>query len=483
MFKSKRVLILIAILLMTNLLSGCFGPEDTSGDTEVDNVMDTDVLVIGGGAAGLAAAIEAADEGVSVLLVEKMPRLGGSTLISAGIMYGAETPVQERLGITEKWEDLAQYWIDMAEGEVDVDMINYIAKNSGETFGWLEEQGIVFSDNVVPQGVSPALRGHTPVDGRGFGIIEPLEKTARAKGVEILFNSPAKRLLVNSNNDVIGAEVEQNGEIITINAKSVVLATGGYDRNSELIAQYSPIAKGHISYSAVGNVGDGLVMAREVGADIVAPNGVIGFKGVSDSHPYTTPLGGLVFLPGLYVNPLGERFVSETEHYAVVYDMISKNGFNEFYIIVDKNGPAEALETGLEDKYSFKADTIEELAEAMEVSAENLVASVTRYNELAKAGEDKDFGKPSMLLSPIEEGPFYALKVSQAMIGSIGGPRVTLEGRVLDSNGNVIKGLFAAGEVANGQLYKQVYPASGTSIAMSFTLGRLTGRTAANEAK
>ncbi len=484
MLRKRQMISMIAVLLIVGMLFGCTDLENTGAEEKTtDAVKNVDVLVIGGGAAGLAAAIEAVDNGASVMLLEKMPMLGGSTLISAGIMYGAETPVQKRLGIDEKWEDLAQYWIDMAEGNVDIEFINYIAEHSGETFGWLEEQGVEFSDDIAPQGVSPALRGHTPKEGKGFGLIQPLEKTAREKGVEILLNTPAKKLIVNDKNDVVGAEAEHEGEKLVINAKAVILTTGGYDVNPDLIAQYAPMANGHISFSARGNVGDGLIMARDAGADIVSKNGVIGFKGVAAEYPYTTPLGGLVFLPGLYVNPLGDRFVNEIIHYAVVHDVLAENSFNEFYIILDKNGPAEVLETGLEEKYSFKGETIEELALSMGIPADKLIKTVDRYNTLAKNGEDSDFGKPAALLAPIEAGPYYALKVSQAMIGSFGGPRVSLEGRVLNTSGDVIKGLFAAGEVANGQLYNQVYPASGTSIAMSFSLGRLAGRNAALEIK
>ncbi|ABR49976.1 fumarate reductase/succinate dehydrogenase flavoprotein domain protein [Alkaliphilus metalliredigens QYMF] len=485
MLSKKRFLVFVSVLLIVGLLAGCTTSSNPTAKDETDTegkVIEKDILVIGGGAAGLAAAIEAADEGASVILVEKMSYLGGSTLISAGIMYGAETPIQKQQGITETWEDLAAYWIDMAEGNVDVDLINYIASHSGETFEWLEEQGVEFAEGLSPQGVSPALRGHTPKEGRGMGLIQPLEKTAREKGVEILPNAPATKLLVNDENEIVGAEVDEKGEKIIINAKAVILATGGYDRNPELIAEYAPVANNYTSYSAVGNVGDGLVMAREVGAEIVSKNSVIGFKGMGPDYPYTTPLGGLVFLPGLYVNPNGERFVQENEHYAVVVDIMAKNGYDAYYVIIDKNTPTEIIESGIEDGYGFKGETIEDLAEAIGLPVENLVETVERYNQLAGLGVDEDFGKAGEL-NVIEEGPYYAVKVTPAMIGSIGGPKVTLEGRVLNPEGNAVKGLFAAGEVANGQLYNEVYPASGTSITMSFTLGRVAGREAAKEVK
>lgn len=480
MFKSKKTLLLVSLLLLVSMLVGCGTDKPAVVD---ESTSSTDVLVIGGGAAGLAAAIQAAEEGASVILIEKLGMLGGSTLISGGIMYGAETPTQQRAGVEESWEDLADYWIEMAENDVDEEMIRFIAQNSGETFEWLEARGVVFSENLSAQGISPALRGHTTAEGRGFGLIQPLEAVAREMGIEIVLNTAATKLIVDESGNVVGAEAEgTDGKTLTFNAKSVVLATGGYDRNDDLVAEYSPVAKGHIPFVGTGNTGDGLIMAKEVGADIVAKNGVIGFRGVSSRYPYTTPLGGLVFHPNLFVDEQGERFMNELNHYAIMYDDMMKNGSSFAYSIFDQNSPAvETLETGIEEGYVFKGESLEELAEAIGLPAEAFKATVERYNALANDGTDEDFGKAA--IAPIEEGTVYALKVSAATLGTFGGPRVNLKGEVLNIEGQPINGLYAVGEVANGQLYKTIYPASGTSITMCFTLGRFTGKEAANAAK
>lgn len=480
MLRNKQILLLVTTLLILSMLAGCASPAAPAVETPT-NAIDTDVLVIGGGAAGLAAAIEAAEEGVSVMLIEKLPMLGGSTLLSGGIMYGAQTPTQKRAGVEEKWEDLAAYWIEMANGNVDKDIINYIAEHSGETFEWLESQGVEFSEKLSAQGISPALRGHTTKEGRGFGFIKPLTTVAEENGVEILLNTAATKLIV-SDGVVVGAEAEGKDGKFTINAKSVVIATGGYDKNPEVVAEYSPVAKGQISYVAAGNKGDGLLMAKEVGADIVSNNGVIGFRGVAEKYPYTTPLGGLVFYPNLFVDQKGERFMNELNHYAIMYDDMMKTGSTEFYSIFDKNSPAvETLETGIEEGYVFKGESFEELAKEIGIPAEAFAASVKRYNDLAIKGVDEDFGKAA--IAPIEEGLVYALKVSPATLGTFGGPRINLQGEVLNKEGQAIKGLYAAGEVANGQLFDTIYPASGSSITMSFTLGRIAGSEAAKSTK
>ncbi|MCR3921318.1 MAG: FAD-dependent oxidoreductase [Firmicutes bacterium] len=474
----RKMFILMMVVLLVVALAGCGGTNDPNNNDDSE-ALTTDVLVIGGGAAGLAAAIEAVEAGASVILLEKLPALGGSTVISGGIMYAAESPVQERAGVEENWQDLAAYWIEMAEGDVDEDLINYIAENSGETIAWLEGLGVEFSENLSAQGISPALRGHVSAANGGLGLIGPTGDVASEKGVEIMLNTAATSLIIDEDGRVTGAEAEgENGELFTITAGSVVLATGGFDKSVEMLEEYAPVAAGHISYVSPGNVGDGLRMAVEAGADVVAKNGVIGFRGVAADYPYSRPLGGLVFMPSLYVDEDGNRFMNEANHYAIMYEKMVETGGDDFYSIFDKNSPVVGtLEDSLDTGYVSKADSFEDLAEAIGVPVDAFMATVDRFNELAAAGNDEDFGNAA--IAPLEDGEVYALSVSPATLGTFGGPRINLAGEVLNTAGEAIQGLYAVGEVANGQLYKTIYPASGTSITMSFTLGRVTGAEAA----
>ncbi len=472
MFKGKKSLIFIAVLLILSLIVACGDPAE-----DEDAVMDTDVLVVGGGGAGLAAAIEASEEGASVILVEKLGVLGGSTMLSGGIIHAAESPVQERAGIDEPWEDFAEYWMEMSENEADEEMINFIAQHSGDSIAWLEEQGVVFEEDLTAEGISPAERGHHAEDG-GPGITQPLEETARDLGVEIVLNTTVTDLIVDDDGGVIGAEGENNNEeSMTFNADAVVLATGGFSQSEEMKDEYSPVASGQFCYAASGNVGDGLRMAEEAGADIVAPDGVIGFRGVAPDVPYRDALGGLVFVPNLYVDEDGERFMNEGDYYALMYEHMVENESDEFYSVFSGEVPEEALEEGVEEGVVVRGENFEELAEAMEVPVDNFLDTVERFNELAETGEDEDFGNPA--IASIEEENLYALRVHPATLGSFGGPRVNLQGEVLDEEQNPIPGLYAAGEVANGQLFESVYPASGTSITAVIVMGREAGREAA----
>ncbi len=453
-------------------------PQDTP-DEEPEEDLTTDVVVVGGGAAGLATAIEANREGARVILLEKMPFLGGSTLLSGGIVLATGSSMQESQGIEDSPEDLANYWYERAEGNADMEMLSFVAERAGETIDWLVDNGVVFSENITPAGTSPVPRAHTTASDRGFGLIQPLEAVAQSEGVEIMLQTRATNLVQDDNGHVIGVvAVNSNGEEFRIHSKAVVLATGGFDQSEDMKAEYAPVASGHISYANSGNTGDGLRMAKEVGAEIIAKDGVIGFRGLDGSVAYTSAIGGLIWNPHLYVDAEGNRFTNEVIDYPIFYTNMVENGSDHFYLIFDQDKYVEALDEAVERGYAYKADTLEELAGLTDMDETTFLATVDRYNELAANGEDADFGKLAALMSPIEEGAYYAVVVKPATLGTYGGPKINLDTEVLKSDGSNIPGLYAVGEVANGQFFYKEYPASGTSIQMCYTLGRIAGRNA-----
>jgi len=469
----KSNLIITTILLISLCLS--------TGLVSAQENLSSDVVVVGAGAAGLAASIEAANNGANVILLEKQAFVGGSTLLSGGIVYATESKLQKEMGVEDSVDALVDYWMSKAEGKADEDLLRLVAKKSGETIDWLMELGVEFN-NPVPQGTSSVPRGHI-TNSRGFGLINPLKENAESLDVQIMTQTPAQELLTNNNGDVVGVKaVNQDGKTINISAKAVVLATGGFDQSEEMKKEYAPVAVDQMSFSGQGNVGDGLRMAKEVGAEIIAKNGVIGFRGVSEKFPYTTPLGGMIFIPGLFVDESGERFVNEASDYPLIYDEMIKTGSEKFYLILDQNGYAEPLEKGIEEGVVFKAESLESLGEQIGPK-ENFLNTVKEYNSFAENGKDEEFNKPASLLNPINEANFYALKIEPATLGSYGGPKISLNAEVLNKDGEPIKGLYAAGEVANGQFFYRIYPASGTSIQMSYTLGRIAGKNAAKLAK
>jgi fumarate reductase flavoprotein subunit len=487
----KKIVAVLTILTLAFALVGCVqqpapqttteAPTTVAPTTSVpeDDGLRTDVVVVGAGAAGIAAAIEASREGARVILLEKMPFVGGSTLLSGGIVLATNSPIQQDQGIEDSAEALAQYWLDRAEGNADMDLLTFIAEKSGETIAWLMENGVEFSDNVSAGGTSPVLRLHYTKADRGFGLIKPLEEIARNEGVQIMLQTTAKKLLLNNANEVTGLiAIDKDGKEIQIDARAVVLATGGFDRSEEMKDQYAPVASGHISYSNAGNIGEGFLMAQEAGAEMIYKDGVIGFRGLDGGVPYTSAIGGLIWQPHLYVDSEGNRFTNEVIDYPIFYKNMVENGSDVFYLLFDQTKYVEALEEAIERGFAFKASTWEELALLTGMNEDVLIQTVSRYNDLAESGEDADFGKPAALMNPLTEADFYAVAVRPATLGTYGGPRINADTEVLRPDGSAIFGLFAAGEVANGQFFYKDYPASGTSIQMCFTLGRVAGKSA-----
>lgn len=448
-----------------------------------DEGLRTDVVVIGAGAAGLAAAIEANRAGARVILLEKMPFVGGSTLLSGGIVLATNSPIQQAQGIDDTAEALADYWYERAEDNADMELLTFVAEKSGETIAWLMDNGVEFSENISAGGTSPVLRLHYTKADRGFGLIKPLEHVAQNEGVQIMLQTTAKKLLMNNANEVNGVvAIDKDGKEILIETKAVVLATGGFDKSEDMKDQYAPVASGHISYSNTGNVGEGFLMAKEAGAEMIYKDGVIGFRGLDSGVPYTSAIGGLIWNPHLYVDSEGNRFTNEVIDYPIFYQNMVENGSEVFYLLFEQSMYVESLDEAIERGFAFKASTWEELALLTGMDEDVLIKTVSRYNELAESGEDTDFGKPAALMNPLTEADFYAVAVKPATLGTFGGPVINTDTEVLRPDGTAIFGLFAAGEVANGQFFYKEYPASGTSIQMSFTLGRVAGMKAVEHA-
>ena len=475
----KKVLSLsIVLLVLLATLSAC----TAATPVEEVNEVSYDVVVIGGGAAGLAAAIEAGRAGASVVLLEKLPMLGGSTLVSAGIVYGTGFAIQKEAGIEDSVDALVDYWMERAEGKATEAHLRFVAERSGATIDWLADIGVVFGE-PYPTGSSPVARA-VSAEGRGNGLIEPLKAEALVHGVEVLLQTTAESLIVDSNNRIIGLLAKDSaGEALKINANAVVIATGGFDRSVDLVKTYAPIMEGNASFSGVGNTGDGLSMALAVGADVSGNNGVIGFRAVEGELAYTTPIASLMWMPWLNVNLDGKRFANEALDYMLFYEELVKQRDGVTYRIFDQNTYLPALDEAVTKGSAFVADTLEDLAAQAGIDAEGLVATVENYNTMIANGVDTEFGKNITGHQPINAPKYYAVKIVPAVLGTLSGIKVDLDSRVLDTNGNPIVGLYAAGEVANGELYYKVYPGSGASINMSFVFGRVAGENAAKLAK
>lgn len=449
-------------------------PRETTDTPRETIEKEADIVVIGGGAAGLTAAIEASADGANVILIEKTGSLGGSTALSEGRILAADSVLQREQGIEDSPELFADFMISMGDGLVNEDKLRLLAENSSANINWLIAQGVSFSDEITtPNSAMKPNRGLI-VDGKtGVNLIKPLEARALEQGVEILLETRGTHLIVNDG-VIAGVQAEQKNADVTLNAPAVILATGGYDRNPELMQEYSPTYANARTNTGAGNTGDGLIMAREIGANIIGNDSAI-----AQILPYGGALGDLFTYSGLFVSVKGERFMDESSPRPVRTPIVLREtGAPEFFIILDNAGESEGLNAALEDGSAYKADTLEALASLTGMDAELLTASVNRYNELASAGNDEDFGKAAELMSEVTAAPYYAVRCTMNTAGTFGGPQTNLKYEVLNTTGQAIPGLYAAGEVSTGDLINKEYPGSGTSIANCINSGRIAAASA-----
>lgn len=439
-----------------------------------DEVLTYDVVVIGGGAAGIGAASNAKDAGASVLLLEKQPMLGGNTLISGGVIYATGTSFQKEAGVEDSVEALVDYWYTRAEGNADKDMLTLVAEKSNETIEWLVEGGVVMTGPTT-SGISPVPRMQSTGTG-GSGFILPMTATIQGKGVDIRTETPATALIMDGEKCIGVEAVAADGHKVTVNAKSVVIATGGFDGSREMMRKYAPQNANDYFFASAGNTGDGINMAIDVGADTVFKGGVIGLRGIVPTS-FADGSNSLVWMPYLMVDQNGARFVNEATDYPIIHAALEKN--HHSYLIGDASQlSAETVAGLIPGGYAFVADTLEELAAKTFMDKDTFLNTVARYNEL-KGQEDVDFGKPAASMTGVGDGPYAAVRVMPATIGTLGGIKVDLDMHVLNTSGEIIPGLYAAGACANGDFFYQEYPASGTSIMMCFTVGRIAGTNAA----
>ena len=480
---TKILALMLSLVLVIGAFAGCAAPVKEDAAKEANGTAEAvtknyDVVVVGAGAAGLTAAIEAAEKGAKVAVVEKMPMAGGSTVLSGGIVYGTGSELHKKAGIKDSVEELVKYWSERAEGKNDVEQLTFVAERSGQTIDWLVKLGVQFSD-PTPTGTSPVPRAVTSTE-HGAGIIKPLKAYAESKNVEFFMQTEVKELITNEKGEVTGVRaVDKEKKDINFTAKAVVLATGGFDRNPELVKKYAPIADGQPSFAGTGNAGNGLTMAEKVNADVVSHGGVIGFRTVEGEPAYTTEVCMLMWMPYLSVNKQGQRFVNESIDYPLFYEELVKQEGQVSYLIFDGSTYVPTLDKAVEKGSAFAADTLDELAEKAGINAEGLNATVKEYNEMIKNGKDTKYGKDLTGHAAIEKPKYYALKVVPAILGTMTGIKTNLDAQVIDKSGKAVTGLYAAGEVANGDFFNTVYPASGTSIQMSLTFGRVAGANAA----
>ena len=478
-------------------------------EKENDETIDTDVVIVGMGLAGATAAVSAVDEGVKVVAIEKAGAAGGSSKYSGGFITAVGTKQAQEEGVTITADDYfasynAQEDLSEKKDETDRDAMKAMIERSASDIEFLDNH----NDPITgPDGFGSDFKvWHYPADrtsafdGEAAGadhIVQLMEWLNKQDNFSIYYNTPATKILTDENGKVSGVECTRNdGSTLTVNAKSVVLATGGYAASKEMMERFCPDFPQEwvlpYTTSSMYNTGDGITMAEALNADIYEDGWWMDLAIGVDVGGYSTyfpdTLNGLINYANYFVTDgTGKRilnvnslygprsivFAKAMEETGKIYSIFTKEGFeNGIQFIEDNNR--------VDNKNVYKADTLEELAEMTGMDANTFVEQVNRYNEMCEKGVDEDLGQTTLI--PIGEGPYYAVDIKTITMGTIGGLKTDDDKHVLDKEGNAIDGLYAAGELINGKYFNQVYT-SGCAQLLSLDSGIIAGRNAATSAK
>ena len=449
-------------------------------------VYDVEVVVVGAGAAGLSAALAAQEMNANVLVLEKGGITGGSTVRSGGKILAAGTPWQEKQGYTDSAEMMYEYLMSFDRDDImNEELVMTFSKGSAENLQWLEDRGVQVQDveyihsALTPWRVHNTMGGGGQTSGHGGQITAPLTNRYEGNGGKIVYNCRATELITNESGTVVGVKaVMTDGTPVTVNAKSVILATGGYAKNEEMLDKYEDFLPNNL-YGTVPNTceGDGLVMATAIGAkNFDAP----GLQLVYVSYDCYC---GINEESGLIVSEDGLRVVDEYTYQShVATALADAKSTCGYYIAAKKGGyavePYPMIQWGVTMEHVPHAATIGELAEKIGVDKAALEATVARYNELCAKGVDEDFGKPAQYMIPVEGDEYYAFRMTPGTSVTFGGLEIDVNARVLDTNNQPIPGLYAAGEVAFTGLFDAEYPCCGMAIGSAVYYGRIAAESA-----
>ena len=429
-------------------------PDATDSGETVNRVavnMDADIVIIGAGGAGMTAAIDATQAGKSVILLEKMPYPGGNTTKATGGMNAAETHYQAEQGIEDSVEQFVE---DTMKGGHDLnnrDLVTVMAQNSAAAIDWLDSIGAPLP-KVSFSGGATNKRIHAPEDGSGVGayLVTAFRRNLDELGVTVLYDTRATDILT-ENGAVSGVKAQSKTQDVTITTKAVILATGGFGNNEDMIVQYRPDLKGTVTTSAPGITGDGIVMAQAIGADLVDIEQI-------QLHPTVEQSTSMLITESvrgdgaILVNQEGKRFTNELLTRDVVSAAELAQPGSYAYIIFDQRlrEGLKATEKYISTGITVQGDTIEDLAAQLDIDPATLAQTLADWNGYVAAQNDPDFGRTTGMEADLSQAPYYAIKIAPGIHHTMGGVKIDTQARVINTQGDPIPGLFAAGEVTGG---------------------------------
>ncbi|MRT57933.1 flavocytochrome c [Enterobacteriaceae bacterium RIT693] len=442
-----------------------------------------DVVVVGSGGAGLAAAIQAHDEGASVLIVEKMPSIGGNTVKASAGMNAAETRFQRVKGIHDSKELFYAETLKGGYNKNNPELLHRFVENAPQAIEWLADRGIMLNDITTTGGMS-IDRTHRPRDGSAVGgyLISGLLRNINKRSIDVLMETAVTEILFDQGAVSGVALLTDENEALTIHAKSVIVATGGFSANSSMVVKYRPDLEGFVTTNHKGATGGGIALLEKLGAGTVDMGEIQIHPTVEQTTSYLISesiRGGGAIL----VNQKGSRFFNEMETRDKVSAQIIALPEKYAYIVFDENVRTKnkAADEYIAKGFVVSAEGPRELAEKLGMDYHTFLATLERYNGFVENQYDEDFGRKTALRNPIKDGPFHAIRIAPGVHHTMGGVTINAETEVLDKQHQVIPGAFAAGEVAGG--IHGGNRIGGNAVADIIVFGTLAGHQAASWAK
>ena len=496
-----------------------------------DATYNTDIVIVGAGGAGMTAALTAGEKGADVIILESQAAVGGNSVRATGGMNAADTPAQDEnefgesagvektlktarttyadnVTITKLAEEVEKQWADYQANPVgyfdsdelmeldtmiggkginNPELVEELADESADGVEWLKKYGINLT-SVGSFGGASVKRIHRPVNAEGKTIavgsymIPLLEKACEENDkISIQLETTATTILTDENGKAVGVKaVGATGNEVTVNAKAVILATGGFGANLDMVAELVPALKGFMTTNAAGAQGQGIEMAQALGAATVDMDQI-------QIHPTVQFDTAALITEGLrgdgavLINAEGKRFIDEVGTRDVVSAAEIAQPGSYSYLVVDQAmlDKSSVIAGYVKRGFVFQGNTYEELAKALDVDAATFAETMNTWNTYVEAKNDPDFGRTSFA-QPLNTAPYYAIKVTAGVHHTMGGLVINTDTEVLKADGTAIAGLYAAGEVTGG-----VHGANrlgGNAVADFVVFGRIAGEEAAEYA-
>ena len=480
--------------IVNALSSGGFDPEvfmvEVAAAAPVERTpvtLDCDVVVVGAGGAGLTASVLATQQGQKVILLEKMPFVGGNSLRAEGGMNAAGTNLEKELGLDDSTvENFTEDTLRLGHYLADPELVRTLAENSSDAIEWLKTVDASFTGVKATGGCEGRKYLHQPEGGVAVGeyLVAKLKTQVEKLGIDVRVNTKATEILMD-NGQAVGVLAEDAEHTYTINAKSVVLTTGGFGANFELMASFDPSLANAVTTNHSGAQGDGIMMAQAIGADTVDMDQI-------QLHPTVIQSDGSLVsesfrsLGAIVVNTQGKRFVNDLAGRDVVSQAELKQPDGYCFIIFDQNlvDHLALSQRFIDGGYTISGKTYEELAKNMGLNAEaqqNFVNTMNTWNQSVANGIDEEFGRNNGMDDDLSTAPYYAIKIAPGIHHTMGGIKINTSAEVIDTDGNVIPGLFAAGETTGG--IHGGNRVGGNAVCDFIVFGRIAGQSATDFAK